>query len=328
MLDSHSQISIMPETHFTERVYRRNYRRHISSPDDFAQSVLKGLRKSNEFEVLGISEEEIVDVAKSCCPDWVACFREIVRRRAELCKAQWCGEKSPQHIYYLHMLRELMPEMRCIIIVRDPRAVGNSLYRILHAKREQSDWPRSVIQPWTELWRHNLLATLMIQQSHPEQFHVLTYEDLIAKPEATLQKICNFLKLSFELGMLDYLGGTTYQPHLKSFWKDNNRTPLRQDNANQWTGQIRLFHRVASELLAYPLLNEAPVKAIVPDRLAKVWMFLLFPFRITFYFLAIQFWKCPGTPEKFNDILKAEIRLLRAILDDRSPSLRLWKNGS
>lgn len=105
------------------------------------------------------------------------------------------------HRRYRHLL-SIWPQGRFLNLVRDPRDVSPSVIAM--------GWAANT---WhgTELWVQaqkevELLETVL---ESGQILHV-KFEDLVCKPEETLQQICSFLGLSFEQVMLSYPDDTTY----------------------------------------------------------------------------------------------------------------------
>jgi hypothetical protein len=101
-------------------------------------------------------------------------------------------------------LREMQPMLLCI--VRDPRAVISS-----HLHRD----PRAPIRSRALDWVEHLDAVDSLSRFHP--VHVVRYEDLCEKPEATIRGVADFLTIPFEEALLrpqlmgqDYLGNSAF----------------------------------------------------------------------------------------------------------------------
>lgn len=112
------------------------------------------------------------------------------------------------------LLLDLMPDVRIIHLLRDPRDVarssiglgwaGNTWYGINHWIKTEKQWDRAA------------------RRLSPEQVLTVRYEDILADPKEGLGKICAFLGLSYDPEMMSYSETTSYSaidPSLSYQWK-------------------------------------------------------------------------------------------------------------
>jgi hypothetical protein len=106
-------------------------------------------------------------------------------------KPRW-GDKRPSLLLNLDAVFAMFPEAQYVNLVRDPRAVVESIRRV--GRRQgwsarglaggADTWERS--QRAAERWRRRLRA---------DQFHELRYEDLVADPAGELGRLVAYLEL-------------------------------------------------------------------------------------------------------------------------------------
>jgi hypothetical protein len=117
------------------------------------------------------------------------------------------------HRHFDQLLR-IWPDARFIHILRDGRDVARSCIGM--------GWAGNVwtgVENWIEaeqLWDHFKLSLT------PNRYVEVTYESLIAQPQATLTGICEFIGVPYDEAMLSYNENTTYDkpdPHLIAQWK-------------------------------------------------------------------------------------------------------------
>lgn len=137
-------------------------------------------------------------------------FEQFLKEEARLNSKTIPCEQTPRNVLYIEELLELYPDSKIIAMVRDPRDILLSQKRkwkrrFLGAKNiPLSESFRSWINyhPITisKLWRIN---THIITQyeNHPSVLMV-RFEDLIASPEKTIQKVCTFLSIKYSSNML------------------------------------------------------------------------------------------------------------------------------
>jgi len=123
-----------------------------------------------------------------------AALYDQCRERAR--KARW-GCKSTFMIHYTDRIRALFPDARLIFLTRDPRDVAASSRR-------------SVFNPFhpyctARLWAHQQRLGLdLLEQLPAESIQHIRYEDLIARPQESVARVCAFLGEEFEPRMLRF----------------------------------------------------------------------------------------------------------------------------
>ena len=101
-------------------------------------------------------------------------------------------EKTPCHIRYLALLTDRFPEARFLIIIRDGRDVANSLKKRGRCSLEEGiDYWASTNRAGELFWNHPRVMKF-------------TYEEFVARTDATLKRILDFLGEPFEEGLKNY----------------------------------------------------------------------------------------------------------------------------
>ncbi len=119
----------------------------------------------------------------------------------------------------LDLLLDLMPDVRIVHFLRDPRDVarssigmgwaGNTWYGIHHWIKTEKQWDRAA------------------GRMAPEQVFDLRYEELVQDPEASLTRLCAFMGLEYDPAMMSFPDTSTYSsidPKLGEQWK-RKQTP-------------------------------------------------------------------------------------------------------
>lgn len=105
-------------------------------------------------------------------------------------------EDNTWNILYARELLEILPQARLIHIVRDPRDVIASFMK---QKWSPSNFGqalafyKSIVERWDS-------AEKLLD---PKFFHVVKFEELIAKPQKMIENMCDFAGLSFTKSMTD-----------------------------------------------------------------------------------------------------------------------------
>ncbi|MFT4680542.1 MAG: hypothetical protein ACI9FU_000770 [Granulosicoccus sp.] len=103
------------------------------------------------------------------------------------------GDKSPQYLVHMPVLKEYWPAAKFIHVIRDPRdlvlsnrkAWGRNIYRTAHR------------------WNEKVAVALRDGAELSEDHMHIQYEDLLDSPQETIGELLKFLGLELEPGMLE-----------------------------------------------------------------------------------------------------------------------------
>ncbi len=168
-------------------------------------------------------------------------------------KARW-GCKSTFMIDHVDPLLEHFPDSRLIWLVRDPRDVAASSRKSVF----------SPFHPWltAQLWRRQQTRGFELEEHLSEKTLLrLSYEELIARPEAVIRRLCGFLDEPFEDTMLRFFETreANRSGSLSEDWANTAR-PILSNNAGKFRrhlkpGEIASVEGVTGDLmtrLGYP----------------------------------------------------------------------------
>ncbi len=245
MLAAHPDIAFLPETGFLrryafDRVLEKAYRR------SGLEAVADRMAADPRFENLGISSAEIVapfaDGAQRFTD--IACYRRLLELYADRHGKSTIGDKDPRLIEYLPFVKRCFPRARVLHVLRDPRDVLVS--------KQKAAWSQG--RPW---WQHALANRVQFELGHQngskrfgQQYHVLVYEELLARPAETLTRICEFLGMAFAPEMLNFSAAAQQLVRPDELaWKRETTGPLLQDNSGQWRDSLTAFQTAIVERL-------------------------------------------------------------------------------
>jgi hypothetical protein len=107
------------------------------------------------------------------------------------------GEKTPGNIFFFPQLQSLFPHARLISIARDPRDVITSNWHRFQSGSNQDDAAKAAfigkVLPLAGEWMRTMLA---FRERYPDNFRVVTYENLHRAPAETLAGLFRFLRVS------------------------------------------------------------------------------------------------------------------------------------
>jgi hypothetical protein len=191
MLDAHPELAIPPETHFVPAVIRAVRRGRTA---DGVAGVITDHRRWVDF---GLDRDELHERIRALGPMYagaaIRAFYELYAEKQG--KPRW-GDKTPGYATRMRRIQRALPEARFIHVMRDGRDVVAS-----RARRAQRDpLPVDVA---ARRWKRRVLSTRR-RAKDIEHYVEVRYEQLVADPEETLRRVCDFVELPFEGAMLDY----------------------------------------------------------------------------------------------------------------------------
>jgi len=161
-------------------------------------------------------------------------FRIIVEARNAK-NGRWVGIKDAWTIEFFRPLARAYPEARFIVILRDPRAIVNSMLGVVKIDPLQVGQVLSYARHWRKY------VAFCEHYRNDEQFkdrlYVLKHEEFVRDPEKRAREICEFLDVEFEPEMLDT--GKYFDFATGSVWKGNSSfeevtVGISVDRAERW----------------------------------------------------------------------------------------------
>lgn len=104
-------------------------------------------------------------------------------------------EHQPGNVRHMQALADACPEARFVHIVRDGRAVANSLLKVA--------WGPNSISSAAHFWSQRVAMGMALRDClPPNRWARIRYEDLLARPEEELRRVCATLELPFDEAMI------------------------------------------------------------------------------------------------------------------------------
>jgi len=132
-------------------------------------------------------------------------LREMLEAKAAREGAEIYVEKSPHNVLVFSGLLEMYPDARCILVLRDPRAIAASMKEVARRYRADGKEPppfcrsaRASAQEIARYWEAGFAAL----KACPDRVIAIHHEDVTAEPEAAARRLCDFLSIAYEPGML------------------------------------------------------------------------------------------------------------------------------
>ena len=162
-----------------------------------------------------------------------AAFLQLARHSK---MGRW-GDKTPEYIYHLPMLRELFPDAKFIHIVRDGRDVALSSYR--HGLMGVQNVYMAARQ-----WRDGIFRGKEFEKKlDPNQFLELKYEDFLENPVGIFSRLIDFLQID------------DADDKLLTFISENIGNDVKSGNYNKWKKKFSRSQRMLYEEIAADALQ-------------------------------------------------------------------------
>ncbi len=219
MLDSHSQIVAGPITHLFMPV--------LIDIEQLATHYELGAEQLRHLHAVSGSRSEFIDK-----------FRTVLLRRNG--GSLWV-DKTPRNVHRLAYILKHFPNAKFLHLIRDGRDTICSLRT--HRKRilVNGDVQLSgIVMPlqvcidrWCQAVNDGLRYT-----DHPNLMEV-RYEALVTNTEATLRRVCAFLEVAFEPGLLTYyrIKGPGRDPRLFPYNREAMR-PVFTHSIGRWKREL------------------------------------------------------------------------------------------
>jgi len=127
-----------------------------------------------------------------------ACSDAIYQRLLGASGRQLLLEKTPAYALVLDFVAKLYPKAKYLVLTRHPLAVWSSYVDSFF------DGDHEAAHANNPLLERYVPAIARFLREQPVPLLHLRYEMLVAEPEAELRRICGFLGLDFEPGMVEY----------------------------------------------------------------------------------------------------------------------------
>ncbi len=204
---------------------------------------------------MGISKDYLEnEVAKIDRPYLKDILNVIYNHHVNMDKKQTWGDKTPIYISILPQLAELYPNAKFIHLIRDGRDVTRSF--------KTTGWFGPWLHDNTAEWANAINVYFEYQNSHPYlEIFEIRYEELVLETEQTIKRLCDYLDIEFEPGMLDWevsLDGRIpiREAHIH---KKLGRKPKKSD-INRWMSEMTRRELLVTESFISKQLTDTGYK--------------------------------------------------------------------
>jgi hypothetical protein len=230
MLTAHSRIHIPPETWFITDLARELPLAAPLSPVEVtraAEIITSGYR----WPDMQIPVEDFRLWASSLTePKLAEVLNLVYHHQLKIHGKQRFGDKTPPYIHIIPEISTIYPGAKFIHLIRDGRDVAISYIELHYEERyyeRNFDWTRAMRR------RRDYLDS-----AFAAQILEVWYEDLVARPELTLRKLCDFIEEAFEPSMLCWQDLTGLVPERERQIHPKLGEPLRDEAISVWRRKL------------------------------------------------------------------------------------------
>ena len=243
MLNQHSALVVPPECGhiiWWERKYadwRIEQSLNKSAVDEYIADLKSSIKIENWHLDFNFVSTQIQKHRPKSYAELVSLVYECYSLMHFNKKLRW-GDKNNFHTSFIQQLHGLFPEASFIHIIRDGRDVASSYLELSNKKYEVKYSPKlpSTPQEAGQEWYNNNMEVLNKFETISEHQRIsIKYEDLVLNTSITLQRVCNFLGITFEAEMQHF---QTFGPAHESIeampWKQKTSEPLNAKNIGRY----------------------------------------------------------------------------------------------
>ncbi len=263
MLNAHPLVTVPPECGFALWLSEAfgDWSLASSEQEEQVDTVVDAVLGTRKFETWGVQKEALRKGILTQRPaTWSALVRVVYQVYADRVSAtpHLLGDKNNYYISHIESLRRLAPQARFLHIVRDGRDVACSYLEVTRSNITSKYSPRlpATIREIAFEWHRNVTGVLeVLPQDASDRVHHLRYEDLVRFPEASLVRVCAFLGIPFDKGMLDYFERERTSEHASEpteflQWKSRVVDPPTMDSVGRYIRDLSPSERQEFEEVA------------------------------------------------------------------------------
>jgi len=188
---NHSEVSI---TYGTVHFMRNSYNKYNPIEINYENLVNDTYKRiKNKWNLKFDSEKVIKNIKDNSKISQALVYDKLMREFLKINDNQVWGEKTNVEWEGIDSFLNLFPNGKVVHIIRDPRAVLASFkYFTFHPEPMYLD----AIFAASAMFNY-------INNINNKNVYIIKYEDLVSNPESIVKRLCIFLNIEFENGMLD-----------------------------------------------------------------------------------------------------------------------------
>jgi hypothetical protein len=261
--DAHPDIAVIHETQWIPRSYER--RVGLAPDGTVTPDLARRLVEYPRFDRMELEPEAVADLCSGGGMHFRRYVGDLFDLHGKAKGKRLVGEKSPGYVRHIPTLHELWPRARIVHLIRDGRDVCLSARAWRKAERILGRYPTwrddevTTAALWWE-W-HVRLGRESGAGLDDDLYLEVSYEAIVADPEAECARLCEFLAIPYDDAMLRFHEGRTRsRPGLgaKAAW-----LPVTA-GLRTWRTEMPGDDLVRFEAATGPLLDELGYARAVP----------------------------------------------------------------
>jgi hypothetical protein len=257
VVDAHSRVAVAPETHWIPGFYKD--RVGLTPEGEVTEELLGRLAAHPKFGHLGMTPGRLRGLL---VPGEQLSYADLVGRIFDAYAGDrgkpLAGDKTPNYVRQIHVLHALWPPAKFVHLIRDGRDVCLSLLGWTRKAARMAElfptWAEDPVTTAALCWERDVRqGSEKGSPLGPGLYCEVRYEELVRRPAEEAARLCAFLGVAYEEGMLEFHHGRTRpEPGLSAKEAFLPITPGLRD----WRTQMPRGDLERFEAAAGPLLDE------------------------------------------------------------------------
>lgn len=218
MLSSHTEIETAGEVHYLADILVRKLQ-------DLTQ-------KSYPQDLQKITQEQLLQLGKSY----------LSKLQSHHPKSKYIIDKLPANFQSIGLIRKALPSAIIVHLIRNPMAVGLSIYRNYFLANEPYFCDLDEFAEYYQMYQE--LMTFW-RELHPDIYYELSYESLVESPKEQLSQLLSVCGLQWQEQCLDFYKATKRVTTLSA---SQVRQPLYQTAIDDWQNYSSFMQGFAAKI--------------------------------------------------------------------------------
>lgn len=227
LLGRHSKISVPPETHFADQLLPDGHQKLQISHD----YVWDSINHDAYLKDLALEAKQVKVRFQRLRPEFSQLFFAYLDAFSDREKKTVVVEKTPDHLHRFETLAKWFPDAKFIVLVRDGRAVSQSLTKVPWASHDPAQNMR--------VWRSAAKKALQIAVDK-HRVYLLRYEDLIRDPRKQLSSVMRFMDMDLEDAQFDSRVIVNNVAESEREWKSQAATAPDVSRSDAWRHEMAI----------------------------------------------------------------------------------------
>ena len=159
------------------------------------------------------------------------------------------GDKTPQYLVHMGLLKRICPDARFLHIIRDVRDRCISVRNI---------WRKNLFRGAVQ-WADQIRQSRGYQAAFGRDYFEIRYEKLLEDPPAVLQQVCECLGIEYQDQM------TQLKRPVQRYGDARGRAEIVQDNTGKYMDRITKRELRRIEEIAFPMMQEVGYEPVLAD---------------------------------------------------------------